>query len=559
MQNIAKYMGLLVAFAALTSCNDLDKIPLDQLSDGSYWKSNEDATKAVNDLYTCYPEWDGNGIIGLVDEAINSDDAVHGIKWSEGNLAKGIYDPQDFDWRTNYGTIRQANIILKKVPGTAAMTDAEKKIVMAQARFFRAYQYFQLIRQFGDVPYTDSPLELSDQENVVRNPKSEVYSHLMDDFDYAAANLPASWSGADDGRITKGGALAMKARAALSQNDWQRARDAAKAVMDMNIYELYDAHNTGNYKKLFWSETDVNCKETILKRQFVANKNDWYLIGWEAFPTMGWGGLNPTQSLVDAFEDINGAPIAQSTVYNAANPFANRDPRLEVVVLHDGETMYGKTLKVAPLPSCYPTGISTHGDATATGYNQQKWLHPPRNPQTDGWHMGGDYKILRYAEVLLTYAEAENELSPLSSSAFDAVNQVRRRVGMPDLQNTNPALPTYCATQADLRERIHNEWRVEFALEGGHRQWDIRRWGIAAQVLNAPVYGLTYLLRAPHAGETAQPGDNNRVCDLYSSDPNAVRIKVRDGHYEPHNVLYPIPQKERDLNKKLTQNPGYPQ
>ena len=110
-----------------------------------------------------------------------------------------------------------------------------------------------------------------------------------------------------------------------------------------------------------------------------------------------------------------------------------------------------------------------------------------------------------------------------------------------------------------MRERIHNEWRVEFALEGGHRQWDISRWGIAAQVLNAPVYGLTYLLRAPHAGETAQPGDNNRVCDLYSSDPNAVRIKVRDGHYEPHNVLYPIPQKERDLNKKLTQNPGYPQ
>ena len=409
------------------------------------------------------------------------------------------------------------------------------------------------------MPYTDSPLELSDQPNIVRNPKSEVYSHLMDDFDYAAANLPASWTGADDGRITKGGALAMKARAALSQNDWQRARDAAKAVMDMNIYELYDAHNTGNYKKLFWSETDVNCKETILKRQFVANKNDWYLIGWEAFPTMGWGGLNPTQSLVDAFEDVNGAPIAQSTVYNAANPFANRDPRLEVVVLHDGETMYGKTLKVAPLQSCYPTGISTHGDATATGYNQQKWLDPTCNPQTDGWHMGGDYKILRYAEVLLTYAEAENELSPLSASAFDAVNQVRRRVGMPDLQNTNPALPTYCGTQAALRERIHNEWRVEFALEGGHRQWDIRRWGIAAQVLNAPVYGLTYLLRAPHAGETAQPGDNNRVCDLYSSDPNAVRVKVRDGHYEAHNVLYPIPQKERDLNKKLTQNPGYPQ
>jgi len=551
MQNIAKYMGLLVAFAALTSCNDLDKIPLDQLSDGSYWKSNEDATKAVNDLYTCYPEWDGNGIIGLVDEAINSDDAVHGIKWSEGNLAKGIYDPQDFDWRTNYGTIRQANIILKKVPGTAAMTDAEKKIVMAQARFFRAYQYFQLIRQFGDVPYTDSPLELSDQENIVRNPKSEVYSHLMDDFDYAAANLPASWSGADDGRITKGGALAMKARAALSQNDWQRARDAAKAVMDMNIYELYDAHNTGNYKKLFWSETDVNCKETILKRQFVANKNDWYLIGWEAFPTMGWGGLNPTQSLVDAFEDVNGAPIAQSTIYNAANPFANRDPRLEVVVLHDGETMYGKTLKVAPLQSCYPTGISTHGDATDTGHNQQKWLDPTCNPQTDGWHMGGDYKILRYAEVLLTYAEAKNELSPLDDEAFKAVNAVRKRVGMPELQKTDASKPTYCGTQDDLRQRIRNEWRVEFALEGGKRQWDIRRWGIAKKVLNEPFLGLKYkLVDSPDAKKE----DGGKICILYEGE----NVKLTGSKYEDHNYVYPIPQEERDLNPALTQNPGYP-
>ena len=109
-----------------------------------------------------------------------------------------------------------------------------------------------------------------------------------------------------------------------------------------------------------------------------------------------------------------------------------------------------------------------------------------------GWEMGKDWVTIRYAEVLLTYAEAKNEVSPLDDSAFEAVNQVRRRVGMPELQKTDATKPTYCATQDDLRQRIRNEWRVEFALEGGKRQWDIRRWGIAKDVLNAPFLGIKY-------------------------------------------------------------------
>lgn len=548
------YIAGALLVLGLASCTDLDRSPIEQLSDASYWKSNDDAVKAVNDLYNCAPEWNGDAIIGLTDAAINSDDAVHGIKWSEGNISKGIYDPQDFDWAGNYGTIRQTNIILKYVPTVASMSDTEKAQAMAQARFFRAYQYFQLIRQFGDVPYTESPLTLEEQKDVKRAPKAEVYKHILEDFDYAATNLPKTWDGADDARITKGGALAMKARAALSQNDWKVARDAAKAVMDLGVYELYDQGNTGKYKELFWTATDNGCKETVIKKQFIAYKNDWYLIGWEAFPTLGWGGLNPTQSLVDAFEDKDGAPIAKSSTYDPTKPFENRDPRLETVVLHDGESMYGATVKVAPLKSCAPTGIGTHGDATATGYNQQKWLDPTVDPKTDGWHMDMDYKILRYAEVLLTYAEAQNELQPLDQSAFDAVNKVRARVGMPALQKTDSSKPTYCGTQDELRKRIWNEWRVEFALEGGHRQWDIRRWGIAKQVLNAPFYGLTYKLVD---SKDADAKDGGKICILYSQDKDAKRVEVRKGHYEDHNILYPIPQKEIDLNPNLTQNAGY--
>lgn len=540
-----KYLSIIAAallMGSFSSCSDfLDRYPLEELSDESFWKTEKDAEMAVSNLYNVLPTWD-------VDEAINSDDAVHGIKWAAGNQSKGVYDPADYGWSGEYGYIRQANLILEKIQEMDLSEDAYKKLE-GQARFFRAYTYFTLIRSFGAVPYIDKPLELTDVENITRTPKDEVYAKVMEDFDIAIADLPVQWDETNSGRITKGAAMAMKARAALYYNNWQTAMDEAKKVMDLGQYELYDKDNTGRYKELFWEVAD-GCDEFILSVQFNAPTRTHYLIGWECFPTLGWGGLNPTQSLVDAFEDINGAPIANSTIYDSTNPFANRDPRLEVNVLHDGETMYGVTIKVAPLSSSGNTGIGQHGDATATGYYQQKWLDPSIDPQSTGWDMGKDWVVIRYAEVLLTYAEAKNELSPLDPSAFDAVNQVRRRVGMPDLQNTDPTKPTYCGTQDDLRKRIWNEWRVEFALEGGKRQWDIRRWGIAKDVLNAPFEGLRYtLVDDPNAPK----GDNGKKCILYVGEP----LKLTGSHYEDHNYLLPIPQTEIDLNPKLEQNPGY--
>lgn len=541
-----KYLSIIAAallMGSFSSCSDfLDRYPLEELSDESFWKTEKDAEMAVSNLYNVLPTWD-------VDEAINSDDAVHGIKWAAGNQSKGVYDPADYGWSGEYGYIRQANLVLEKIQEMDLSEDAYKKLE-GQARFFRAYTYFTLIRSFGAVPYIDKPLELTDVENITRTPKDEVYAKVMEDFDIAIANLPVQWDEANSGRITKGAAMAMKARAALYYNNWETAMTEAMNVMDLGQYELYDKDNTGRYKELFWEVAD-GCDEFILSVQFNAPTRTHYLIGWECFPTLGWGGLNPTQSLVDAFEDINGAPItSEASVYDPTNPFANRDPRLEVNVLHDGETMYGVTIKVAPLSSSGNTGIGQHGDATATGYYQQKWLDPSIDPQSTGWDMGKDWVVIRYAEVLLTYAEAKNELSPLDPSAFDAVNQVRRRVGMPDLQNTDPTKPTYCGTQDDLRKRIWNEWRVEFALEGGKRQWDIRRWGIAKDVLNAPFEGLRYtLVDDPNAPK----GDNGKKCILYVGEP----LKLAGSHYEDHNYLLPIPQTEIDLNPKLEQNPGY--
>lgn len=545
------YLYILASAALLSfsSCSDfLDRYPQDELSDGSFWKTPKDAEMAVSDLYAALP---GN----QADDDINSDNAVHGIKWAAGDISKGIYDPAnsgEISWSGNYGLIRQANLLLEKIDEIPDYPQDDKDKVLGQAYFFRGYEYFHLIRTFGDVPYIDKTLSLADQENITRTPREEVYTKMMADLNKAIDFLPEEWPASAYGRVTKGAARAFKARAALYYGNWDVAATEAKAVMNQGIYELYDKDNTGKYAELFWEKAD-NCKEFILVTQYNYPEKTHYMIGWECFPTLGWGGINPTQSLVDAFEDIEGAPINKSTIYDPTNPFENRDPRLEVDVLHSGETMYDVTVKTAPLKSSGPTGIAQHNDATATGYYLQKWLDPNiGNPSMDaeGGDMGKDLVAIRYAEVLLTYAEAKNEISPLDPSAFDAVNQVRKRVGMPILQNSDATLPTYCASQDDLRQRIRNEWRVEYALEGGKRMWDIRRWGIAKDVLNAPFEGMRYkLVDSPDAAKE----DGGKICIYYQGDP----IKLNGSSYKDHNYIYPVPQGEIDLNPKLTQNPGY--
>lgn len=542
------YIYILTALLlCLSSCDDsfLDRYPLEELSDGSFWATKTDAEMFVSNIYKVLP----GGSSGDIDGDINSDNAVHGIKWAAGNVSKGIYDPQDQSWSTSYSYIRACNLVLEKIDLVPNLSDSDKKQILGQARFFRGYIYFSLIRSFGDVPYVDKSLDLSELEGITRASRETVYKALIEDLDYAAANLPEAWDASNYGRITKGAALAMKARAALYYAEWETAASAAKSVMDLGIYELFDKDNTGKYAELFWEGADGN-SEAVLVRQFNAPDNTNYIEMWGTFPTVGWGGLNPTQSLVDAFEDISGAPIAKSTVYDSKKPFENRDPRLEINVLHDGEEIYGKTIKVAPLTSCYPTGIGTHGDATGTGYYQQKWLDPEKGPLEVDWDGGRDWNVIRFAEVLLTYAEAKNELSGLDDSAFEAVNRIRRRVGMPELQKTDASSPTYCASQDDLRQRIRNEWRVEFALESSKRQWDIRRWGIAKEVLNAPFEGLQYKLVD---SSDAEPNDGGKICILYEGE----RVVLTGSRYEDHNYLYPVPQKEIDLNPNLTQNPGY--
>ena len=166
----ATLVALLLGFS---SCSDfLDRYPKEELSDGSFWTKPEDAEMFVASIYnSALPSWE-------VDGAINSDDAVHGIKWAAGNVSKGIYDPLDFSWSSEYSNIRACNVLLERIDMIEDYPEADKNVVLGEARFLRAYIYFTLIRQFGDVPYVDTPLALEELEGITRTPREEVYQHM---------------------------------------------------------------------------------------------------------------------------------------------------------------------------------------------------------------------------------------------------------------------------------------------------------------------------------------------------------------------------------------------
>ncbi|WP_304787897.1 RagB/SusD family nutrient uptake outer membrane protein [Duncaniella muris] len=548
-----------------SACVDLDQAPMDQISDATFWRSEADATQAVNELYRCLP-----GAFSS-QEDINTDNAVHGIKWAAGALSQGVYDPSNFGWTVyepngldGYGLIRNANVILDHLKNMTEILSADAmNRVEGQTRFFRAYTYFNLIKQFGDVPYTDQPLTISELPDITRTDWREVYDHAMEDVNLAIEMLPATWDGANNYRVTKAAANMLKAEMALYfanpecqhyvAEGYQTAAAAAKAVIDSGLYGLFDEQNTGRYQEMFWEHVVETSNEPILINKSVAGQNSNYYIGFLAFPTLGWGGLNPCQSLVDCFETTDGAPIATSKIYNPRDPYRNRDPRLKAVIFEAGEVMYDKEIDPRPIGGDKnTTGYGNNRDATATGYYTKKWINPSIYPLTDGWDMGQSFCVYRFTETLLIYAEAMNEMSDRPQEALDAVNRVRARVGMPALQKTDPSLPTYVATQDDLRQRIRNEWRIEFAFEGDHRQWDVRRWNIAMDVFNQPRLGINWT-------EIHEPGINpydgsDIYYELYTGDHIVVSPTLT---YQPHNYVYPVPQDEIDLNKNLKQNPGY--
>jgi hypothetical protein len=312
----------------------------------------------------------------------------------------------------------------------------------------------------------------------------------------------------------------MKARTALWSSRWQVAAEAAGEVMKPEYgYSLYS-----DYTDLFRYAGEDNDEIILAERHMVGQRSHDAFEAYAPRSMLGGSDVVPLRSLVDAYEMRDGLSIEESPLYDPENPYENRDLRLYGTLLYPGAEFDGEIYNSLP-DSPTADRVKNDFNATATGYQQIKYVDPA--DREDRGNSGIDLIILRYADVLLMYAEAKIELNEIDQSVYDAINAVRERAGLPPV--TGPL------TQDELREIVRHERRVELALEG-LRLFDIRRWEIGEEVMPGRSYGIDYV---NDEGELETILGDNRFFD-----------PARD-------YLWPIPLKELDLNAELGQNPGY--
>ncbi len=521
-----KLICILAAIILFTSCKKdfLNRQPLDEYSESSLWSNAKDAITALNG---CYNGWESADRLIYMDCA--SDNAYNQFPW-EGYTALGnmqLLTPTNTGagmW--GFGTIQRCNWFLANV-GKTPMDDDLKSRMKGEARFIRAYRYLNAAQYYGDYPLVLEQLSTVEANEVTRTPKVEVMDFVIKELGEIAADLPVSYSGSDVGRVTRGAALALKARAELFTGKNGEAISTYQKVIDLGVYKLFP-----NYQDLFRIQNEDN-SEIVLDVQYIENDYSNGILG--VMPSSsygGWSSIDPTQSLVDAYEMKNGKKTTDAgSGFDANNPYKDRDPRLGATVVYPGMFYEGKYYNSIDKTS---PDYYAENNNSKTGYLVKKYTSN-LSDFSDMWNTGLNMPVIRYAEVLLGYAEAKIEANQIDASVSKAINDVRTRAGM-------PALDASVNNQIALRAAVRNERRVELAMEG--LRWiDVQRWKIAEQVMNGEVYG----------ARLGKVNESNGALTLTSE-----RIEVEKRVFDPGvNYLWPVPQKERDINKTLIQNPGY--
>jgi hypothetical protein len=479
------------------------------------------------------------------------------------NLAQftGVADYSRFrnHWNTSYSNIRRINVFLGNIE-KSPLSAAKKTRLIAEARFLRAYYYFHLLRNYSGVPLLgDKLFSLTEDFNLPRNTFEETVDYIAKELDESGSILPMEHLPEDFGRPTRGAAMALKARMYLlaasplfngenpassgelkkltgyesyDANRWKRAADAAKAVMDLSLYNLVEDNSTPG-KGFYQTLLDRKNSEHIF--QIMMNTGRFYE-GYLLPASRGGQAYSyPTQELVDAFPMANGKLINEAgSGYDEAKPYSNRDPRFYVSVLYDGAQWLDRTSNTKKPVNLYfqapGDGLGTSG-STRSGYLVRKFCNE---------NAGGNYGVtspqtlvvIRYAEILLNYSEALNEYQGPTNEVYQAVESVRKRAGL------NPYQLTPGLSKEQMREIIHNERRVEFAFEEGHRFYDIKRWKIAESLINGDMHGMRWV-------KTGNNFTNERFV-----------FETRK-FVSPQMYYFPIPQSEINKAGKLAQNPGW--
>ena len=573
----------------INSCNKdfLNKNSLTEFSSSQEWGDPALTATFINGIYNEIPS-------GLAMDAAHVDESrsrsEDGLNFN--NMIITQDDGEYGGWTGQYRAIRHCNVALENIskasfdPGLIDGVTLKNRM-LGEVHFLRAYIYFRLTNYYGGVPIITNVYGLTDSFKVSQNSYADCIKFILGDLDSAASMLPIVESGDNDGRATKGAALALKSRVLLyaasdlhnpknngaltsgyshpellgyTSGDpvarWQAAKDAAKAVIDMGVYSLYKPNPSSaveasqNYSDLFTSTKSV---EDIFVKYSSASTGGGYN-GWGIAPN-GWygnGGVGALNDLVDAYDMADGSKFSRSIPAEAAQPYMNRDPRLAATVLFEGNKYRQRP---PDLVAYDPIGVGQFGTWQTWDGGKMVPIYglDTRNSIANSWN-GNEcaatmlkflnksvdiqkgyqdltLRYIRYGEILLNYAEACIELGQ-DGEAQTFINMIRHRAFMPGITSTGTALMT------DYR----NERRIEMVYED-QRFFDVRRWMIGPQAYH-DVHGVSIVYELQPDHTTAKI-------------PTITPIVIRPGSWDNKAYFFPITRDEMNKNDKLIQLPGY--
>lgn len=553
---------LLLVFPFLFSCKKtfLDVTATDQLSAETVFSDYSGGDLFLNDIYSKLPDaeatsynydsfenWGDNTVCSFhwAISWVVSVARSYGASTANPGLYNHDYPAMPFMYNYMYQFIRKCNLFIQQVTEKSAnFPDAWRTQRLAEARFLRAFFYHELWMAYGGVPIITDVLNLQSQGDEIFKPRNtfdETYTFITTELAAVANDLPVdnTKGKTDEGRASKGAALALKGWVELFAHKYTEAAATNKQIIDElgngHPYDLF-----ADYNGQFLTANNNN-KETIFAYQHepstrISFRSNYY---GPKGNYGAWGAMQPTQNLVDDYAMANGLAITDpGSGYDPAHPYTNREPRFYQSIIYDGAQFAGQTfnMKAGGEFALNP------GAENNTGYFRRKGIDESLIGNLG--KEGANFIFFRYAEVLLNYAEAKIEAGQADQDAIDAIDKVRIRAGLPGLQATYGA----SLSQSQLRDIVRRERRIELAFET-KRWWDLIRWKNAETLLNAPIYGV----------EITQQGGQW----VYNT-----RSVVHTQQFFTKNYLFPIFQGWIDANPAIKaqnggdgwvngQNPGY--
>ncbi|QJW89734.1 RagB/SusD family nutrient uptake outer membrane protein [Spirosoma taeanense] len=611
-------LALFVASFAVTGCNDefVNTQPLDQVAGSAVWSDAALAEAFVTGIYAGLGQGGFNEqqLASLTDETLFTHPGrnITTITESRSNPADPGWINETIDWNNMYLRIRACNLALENLAKpNFANTNKIVERLTGEVKFLRAYYYQQLVRYYGGVPIVDKAYGLGQADYTMpRNTMEECINFIVKDCDEAATLLKGRTMA--KGRASEAAALALKSRiliyaasdlydaatakskssahAAFSKPEllgyvsgnraerWQKAKEAAKAVLDLPAYgsqlnltaPVSKDQGTTNYMNIALSRNGGE-RDMIFSRSYINGKQE---AGGQQGLYNGpngyhnWAGNTPVSLLVDDYEMMDGAKFSWSDPAKAATPYTNRDPRFYASILYDGAPWKPRTADVAAkdpvnqiqtgqyeVVNSSGTKVNIAGldtrkstvedwNGSYTGYYMRKFIDPNPAIVDQNTYQEVPWPFFRYTEALFNYAEACIELGQ-DAEARTWLNKVRYRAGMPALTESGDA----------LRQRYRNERRVEMVFEE-QRYHDARRWMIAPTTLGRKATGINVV-------GTLKPG---KTVSLYKYDPTSYDYSYKVFEIDPGKenrqwadkmYFLPIHRDEMNRNSKLIQNPGY--